>query len=199
MPEPRFLNELITFFEKLPGVGKKTATRYAYYMIENYSYEEISEICKKLLKSFEDVHKCSQCGMLTAGNICEICSDETRNKQQILIVKDIKDLLSIEKTNMYKGLYFILGETILEFNSNTQIQKLIQKLENLVVNNKIKEAIIGTPLTPNGDVCAAFLTKILCKYNIIITRIGYGLPAGADLEYADELTIKRALDYRIKI
>lgn len=198
MKELGFLNDLISVFEKLPGVGKKTATRYAYYIIEKYDIDDINKVCETLINSFNSIHKCPICGMFTTKDVCEICNDSLRNKKQILVVKDQKDVLSLEKTKQYNGTYHVLGGLISIMDNITPDQLNIDALENRVKNGEVDEIILALSLTPSGDITAAYLEKILTKYDVEIYRIGYGLPAGSELEYADELTIKRALDYRIK-
>ena len=198
MKELVFLNDLVSVFEKLPGVGKKTATRYAYYIIEKYDIDDINKVCETLINSFNSIHKCPICGMFTTKDVCEICNDSLRNKKQILVVKDQKDVLSLEKTKQYNGTYHVLGGLISIMDNITPDQLNIDALENRVKNNEVDEIILALSLTPSGDITAAYLEKILIKYDVEISRIGYGLPAGSELEYADELTIKRALDYRIK-
>lgn len=198
MKELVFLNDLVSVFEKLPGVGKKTATRYAYYIIEKYDIDDINKVCETLINSFNSIHKCPICGMFTTKDVCEICNDSLRNKKQILVIKDQKDVLSLEKTKQYNGTYHVLGGLISIMDNITPDQLNIDALENRVKNNEVDEIILALSLTPSGDITAAYLEKILTKYDVEISRIGYGLPAGSELEYADELTIKRALDYRIK-
>ena len=198
MKELNFLNDLIAVFEKLPGVGHKTATRYAYYVIEKYNEDDINHACSVLINTITNIHKCSSCGMLTNKNLCDICSDESRNHKKVLVVKDPKDLINIEKTGQYDGIYHVLGGLISAFDGITPDKLNIDKLEEKAKNNEIEEIIIATSLSPAGDITAMYIEKILEKnQNIVVSRIGYGLPAGSDLEYADELTIKRALEYRI--
>lgn len=198
MKQLNFLDELVSCFEKLPGVGHKTALRYAYYVVEKYNLDDIQKVCSVLIDTFSKIHKCEKCGMLTTEDICDICSDTTRDTKKILVVKDPKDLLSIEKTGEYKGLYHVLGGLISAFEGVSPDDLNIDKLEERVKNNGIEEVIIATSLTPSGDITALYIERILQEINNVkVSRIGYGLPAGSDLEYADELTIKRALDYRI--
>lgn len=198
MNELKFLDELTELFKKLPGVGAKTALRYAYYVVDKYNQEDIEKACDVLKNTIHKVHKCPICGMLTTLDTCEICTDPLRDSDKILVVKDPKDLLSIEKTNQYNGKYHVLGGLISAFEGITPDKLNIEALEKRVKENNIKEVIIAASLTPQGDITSLYIEKVLEKYNVIISRIGYGLPAGSDLEYADELTIKRALDYRIK-
>jgi len=198
MKQVKFLDELVSCFEKLPGVGQKTALRYAYYVVEKYNVEDIEKVCNILIDTFSKVHKCDVCGMITTEDICDICSDSTRDTKKILVVKDPKDLLSIEKAGGYNGKYHVLGGLISAFDGIKPDDLNIEKLENRIQNEKIEEVIIATSLTPAGDITALYIEKVLQQFSDLkISRIGYGLPAGSDLEYADELTIKRALDFRI--
>ncbi len=198
MKQLNFLDELVTCFEKLPGVGHKTALRYAYYIVEKYNLEDVKKVSEVLIDTFSKIHKCDICGMLTTENICDICSDNTRDDKKILVVKDPKDLLSIEKTGQYNGKYHVLGGLISMFDGVNPNDLNIEKLEKRVKKDGIEEVIIATSLTPSGDITALFIERLLQDIEgVKVSRIGYGLPAGSDLEYADELTIKRALDYRI--
>lgn len=199
MPEVKFLKDLISCFEKLPGVGKKTATRYAYYIVEKYSLKEVQTVCDILKNTFENVHKCRKCGMFSTETTCEFCDDPSRNREKILIVQSVKDIISIEKTGYYNGLYYVLDDIFSDLLRNKNERIDISQLEKNIIDYKINEVIIAVPLTPNGEVVTSLLSRVLAKYNIKITRIGFGLPAGSDLEYADELTIKRAFEYRIPI
>lgn len=198
MKQLNFLDELVTCFEKLPGVGHKTALRYAYYVVEKYNLEDVKKVSEVLIDTFSKIHKCDICGMLTTENICDICSDNTRDDKKILVVKDPKDLLSIEKTGQYNGKYHVLGGLISMFDGVNPDDLNIEKLEKRVKKDGIEEVIIATSLSPSGDITALFIERLLQDIEgVKLSRIGYGLPAGSDLEYADELTIKRALDYRI--
>ena len=194
MSETKFLDNLASCFEKLPGVGKKTAQRYAYYIIEKMSLDDVKELSNELVKTKENVKHCKICGMLTDLDICHICNNSYRNKEQIMVVRDTKDVLAVEKTAQYNGLYHVLGGLISPLDGITPDNLNIDSLEKRLDN--IKEVIIATSFTPNGETTASYLEKILKKDNLTISRIGYGLPAGGDIEYVDELTLKRAIDAR---
>ncbi len=199
MSEIKFLDELAKNFEKLPGVGKKTAQRYAYYVVEKMSEDDVEAFSKELMVTKNKVKKCSVCGMLTDKDICSICSSNYRAKNQIMVVRDTKDVLAIEKTNQYNGLYHVLGGLISLLDGISPDELNINSLEERIkTNDSIEEVIIATSFTPNGETTALYLEKILAKDGLIISRIGYGLPAGGDIEYVDELTLKRAIDARRK-
>lgn len=194
MNELTFLESLTSYFEKLPGVGKKTATRYAYYVVEKMNQEEVIEFAQKLIETKKTVKHCLNCGILTNKDTCDICSNTFRDKTQIMVVKDTKDAIAIEKTNQYNGLYHILGGLIAPLEGIGPDEINISSLEGRLKD--IKEIIIATPFTPQGEMTSLYIEKIFKDKCVLISRIGYGLPAGGDIEYVDELTLKRALDSR---
>lgn len=194
--EIKFLDSLAKSFEKLPGVGKKTAQRYAYYVVEKLSLEDTEQFAKNLVETKKKIKYCNTCGMLSDKEICEICSSSYRDKKQIMIVKDTKDVFAIEKTSQYNGLYHVLNGLISPLDGISPDDLNIESLENRL--DEIDEIIIATPFTPSGETTALYLERILNKDGLVISRIGYGLPAGGDIEYVDELTLKRAIDSRKK-
>ena len=194
--EIKFLDNLAKSFEKLPGVGKKTAQRYAYYVVEKLSLEETEQFAKRLVETKNKIKYCNTCGMITDKDTCEICSSSYREKKQIMVVKDTKDVFAIEKTSQYNGLYHVLNGLISPLDGVSPDDLNIQTLETRL--DEIDEIIIATPFTPSGETTALYLERILNKDNLVISRIGYGLPAGGDIEYVDELTLKRAIDSRKK-
>lgn len=199
MNQLEILNSLSEKFEKLPGVGKKTATRYAYCVIEKMSLEEVESFATALIETKKKVKYCKTCGLITSDENCEICKDDKRDHSKILVVKDSKDVFAIERTNQYQGTYHVLGGLINPLEGIGPDKLNITSLENRCKDEKVKEVIIATTFTPSGETTALFLEKILKRENLIISLIGYGLPAGGDIEYIDELTLKRALEWRNKI
>lgn len=195
MSELKFLNTLEDLLSKLPGVGKKTAERYAYYIVEKMSEDDIEKLSQELIKTKQSIKYCSVCSMLTNEDVCDICSSKYRDKSTIMVVRDTKDVLAIEKTHQYNGLYHVLGGLISPLDGVSPDDLTIDKLEDRLTQ-EVKELIIATSFTPNGETTALYLEKILQKEGLIISRIGYGLPAGGDIEYVDELTLKRAIDAR---
>ena len=155
MSETKFLDNLASCFEKLPGVGKKTAQRYAYYIIEKMSLDDVKELSNELVKTKENVKHCKICGMLTDLDICHICNNSYRNKEQIMVVRDTKDVLAVEKTAQYNGLYHVLGGLISPLDGITPDNLNIDSLEKRLDN--IKEVIIATSFTPNGETTALYL------------------------------------------
>lgn len=195
MDDFKFLENLSACFEKLPSVGKKTASRYAFHVIENMSNDEVERFARVLRETKKQVKKCKICGMYTLEDTCEICSNLYRSHEQIMVVKDAKDALAIEKTGQYNGMYHVLGGLISPLDGIGPNQLNIEQLEQRITS-ETKEIIIATSFTMNGETTALYLEKILAREGLTISRIGYGLPAGGDLEYVDALTLKYALEGR---
>ncbi len=195
MPDFKFLENLSACFEKLPSVGKKTASRYAFSVIEKMSEADVERFARVLIETKKQVKKCKICGMFTLNDTCEICENTYRNHEQIMVVENTKDVIAIEKTGQYNGMYHILGGLISPLDGIGPEQLNISSLEARI-NDNTKEIIISTSFTINGETTALYLEKILEKEGLIISRIGYGLPAGGDIEYVDSLTLKYALEGR---
>lgn len=197
MADFKFIDDLAYYFEKLPGVGKKTANRYAYALIEKMSLEESEEFAKQIVKTKRYIKKCSICGMYTLEEKCTFCKDELRDHSTIMVVKDPKDILTVEYTKQYHGLYHALGGLINPLAGDS-IKEL--NIDNLFsrIDDSVKEVIIATPFSQEGETTAIFLENILVGFPITVSRISFGLPAGGDIEYVDEMTLKRSIDTRIK-
>lgn len=197
MDEFKFLENLSSYFEKLPSVGKKTASRYAFSVIEQMTDEEVERFAKVLVDTKSKVKKCLVCGMYTLADTCEICDSKYRNHDQIMVVKDARDVLAIEKTNQYNGMYHVLGGLISPLDGIGPDNLNIDMLEKRI-DSETKEIILATSFTMAGETTALYLEKILAREGLTISRIGYGIPAGGDLEYIDSLTLKYAIDGRQK-
>lgn len=195
----KFLDPLIECFEKLPGVGQKTATRYAFQIVEKLTDEDVEDFARVLLEIKSSIKHCSICNILTTEDVCETCQNDLREKDKILVVKDTKDVISLEKTKQYNGQYHVLGGLISPMDGVGPDDLCIKELEERCKNLDIKEVILATSLTPQGETTALYLEKILKREGLEISRIGYGIPAGGDIEYADELTLRKALSSRIKL
>lgn len=198
MSEIKYLESLSKYLEKLPGVGKKTAQRYAYFICEKMSEEDVKNFSDELISTKKKIKHCSICGLLNDQDICEICSSKLRERSQIMVVKDTKDVFAIENTKQYNGLYHVLNGLISPLEGVGPDDLNITSLEKRIKeNNDIEEIILATSFTPSGETTALYLERILGNENLIVSRIGYGLPAGGDIEYVDELTLKRAIDSRV--
>ena len=195
MADLKFLDELAASFESLPGVGKKTAKRYAYYVIEKMAEEDVIKFSHTLTETKQKVCNCPVCGMLTLQTPCEICSSKFRDRTKIMVLKDTKDIIAIENMQDYTGLYHCLNGLISPMDGIGPDDLTIDLLEKRL-ENEVEEVILATSFTPSGETTAIFLEKILGRENLVISRLGYGLPAGGDIEYVDELTLKRALQNR---
>ncbi|MBQ4570690.1 MAG: recombination protein RecR [Bacilli bacterium] len=195
MSNLKFLDLLAASFENLPGVGKKTARRYAYYIVEKMNAEQVEEFAKVLIETKNNVNNCPVCGMLSLQIPCEICSSKLRDKSKIMVLKDTKDIIAIENMGEYNGMYHSLNGLISPMDGIGPDNLTIDLLEKRL-DDSVSELIIATSFTPAGETTALYLEKIFEKKNIIISRLGYGLPAGGDIEFIDELTLKRALSNR---
>ena len=194
---PESIEKLIECFKILPSVGNKTAERYALAMLEAPK-EKIEQLIEVLQLVSNEIKRCPICGNLTDKQLCSICCDENRDNTTICIVQQPKDVIAMEKVKSYKGLYHVLYGAISPLKGILPEDLNIESLFSRI-NENIKEVIIATNPTMEGDTTALYLIKALKKYpNITITKLANGLPIGANLDYADEMTLTRALDGRIK-
>lgn len=194
---PESIEKLIECFKILPSVGNKTAERYALAMLEAPK-EKIEQLIDALQLVSNEIKRCPICGNLTDKQLCSICCDENRDNTTICIVQQPKDVIAMEKVKSYKGLYHVLYGAISPLKGILPEDLNIESLFSRI-NENIKEVIIATNPTMEGDTTALYLIKALKKYpNITITKLANGLPIGANLDYADEMTLTRALDGRIK-
>ena len=193
---PKNFDNLISILEKLPGVGNKTAQRYAFSLLDKND-DEINEIVTNIL-AVKNIKKCKICGFLSDEDECLICKDNSRDKSTIMVVAYPQDVVAIEKTESYKGMYHVLNGLI---SSTKGIYPEDIDINNLLsrINETIKEVIIATSPTLDGEMTALYLDKILKEKNILVTRLAHGLPMGSSLDYADNLTLIKALDNRRKI
>jgi len=195
---PKSIQKLIDLFTKFPTVGPRTAARFVFYLIGR-TKEEIDELIEAIQTLKRNVKICSSCfnTFEGEGSLCKICKDATRDKSLLCIAEKETDLLAIEKTRKYKGLYFILGGTVSSLRKK-DIKKLrIKELkEKIKKSPEIKEIIIATNPTTEGEATALYLERTLKLLGKKITRLGRGLPIGGELEYADEETLREALEGR---
>lgn len=193
---PKSFESLINIFEKLPGVGAKTAQRYAFSLLEKND-DEVNEIVQNLL-SIKSIKKCNTCGFITDEDECVFCKDKSRDQTKIMVVASSVDVVAIEKTESYKGLYHVLNGLISSskgiYPEDINIDGLLKR-----INNITREIIIATSPTMDGEMTALYLDKVIKDKNVLVTRLAHGLPMGSNLDYADELTLIKALDNRTKI
>lgn len=192
------LTELIKQFEKLPGIGKKTAQRLAFHILAQPK-SRAEQFAKALIDAREKIHFCSVCQSLTDTGICTICSDTNRDRSLICVVEDPKDVLAFEKTREYKGLYHVLHGAFSPLDGIGPEQLKIKELMARLSDSTVKEVIMATNLTVEGEATASYISRLVKPMGVKVTRLAYGIPVGGDLEYADEKTLTRALEGRNEI
>lgn len=189
------VTKLINQFEKLPGIGHKTAVRLAFHVLEAPK-EDAEEMASALMAAKEKVKFCSKCFNLTENDPCDICSNPKRDESIICVVENVKDVIAMEKTHEYKGYYHVLHGSISPMNNITagdiKIKELLQRLSD----DKIKEVILATNPTVEGEATAMYISRLIKPLGISVTRIAHGIPVGGDLEYTDEITLIKALEGR---
>lgn len=189
------LQKLSEQFGRLQGVGRKSAMRMAFSVLELDS-EAVEEFAKTLIEAKEKIHECSVCGNLTDKESCSVCSDLSRDRSIICVVEDVKAVMSIEKVREFKGLYHVLHGAISPVNGITPDKIRFRELIERVGDGEVNEVIIATNPTPDGEVTAMYISKYLKPLGIKVTRLAYGVPVGSDIEYADEITLGRAIEGR---
>ncbi|MGO2198519.1 MAG: recombination mediator RecR, partial [Pseudolactococcus laudensis] len=192
-PEP--IAKLIESYAKLPGIGQKTATRLAFYTI-GMSDDDVNQFAANLLSAKRDLHFCSICGNLTDADPCNICSDESRDRTTIFVVEESKDVLAMEKIREYNGLYHVLHGTISPMNGVSPDDINVKTLITRLMDSQVAEVIIATNATSDGEATAMYLARIIKPAGIKVTRLARGLAVGSDIEYADEVTLSKAVENR---
>ena len=190
------IQRLIEEFRKIPGVGAKTAARYAFAVL-NLSESEASRFADAIIGVKRDVHKCPIChGLSSSEDGCDICTSPDRDSSVICVVEDAKDVMTMEKVRGYRGTYHVLGGALSPLDNITHEDLTIKDLATRVEEGGVNEVIIATNPTPKGDTTAAYIARLLEKYPVEVSRLAYGIPVGADIEYADEITLLRAMEGR---
>lgn len=192
------VEKLIEQFERLPGIGYKTAQRLAFFVL-NLPKEQAEEFAQAILDAKNTVSTCKVCQNLTDGEICSICSDTTRDHGTICVVTDPKDVIALERTREYKGVYHVLHGVISPLGGVGPDQLRIKELLQRVADEEIQEIIMATNPDTEGEATAMYLSRLLKPFGVRITRLAYGVPVGGHLEYADEVTLTRALEGRREI
>lgn len=189
------LQKLSEQFARLPGIGRKSAMRLAFSILE-LSDEEAQNFARTIIEAKEKVHLCPICQSLTDKEVCSVCNDLSRDKSTIMVLEDTKAVLSMEKVREYRGLYHVLHGVISPMNGVTPDKLKIKELLSRIADEQVKEIIIATNPTVEGEATAMYLSRLLKPFEIKITRLAYGIPVGSDLEYADEVTLYRAIEGR---
>ena len=195
MEYTRPLAQLIDQFQKFPGIGPKSAQRMAFYLLK-WNENEVEKFAETMIEAKQTIKYCETCFNLSSQSPCEICSSLKRDKSTICVVAEPKDLIAIEKTNEYKGVYHVLQGLIspLDGVGPEDIKELLVR----VSDDSVKEVILAINPTVEGETTSLYLNKILKPFEIKVTRIAFGLPMGGDLEYVDDLTILKALEGRVE-
>ncbi len=189
------LQKLIEEFRKMPSVGLKSAERFAYYVL-GLDDQEIKSLAGAITDAHEKIHTCSICCNLTEGEKCDICGNPKRDVSTICVVENPRDIAAFERTHEYRGVYHVLHGVMSPINgigpNDIRVKELISRLADDAVN----EVIMATNPTAEGEATAVYISKLIKPMGIKVTRLAYGMPVGSDLEYADEVTLSRALDGR---
>ncbi|MBR5242164.1 MAG: recombination protein RecR [Clostridia bacterium] len=190
------ISRLVEEFKRLPGVGGKTAARYAFATL-NFTEEEAERFADAILGAKRDVHKCPVCyGLSPIEGCCDICASEVRDHSIICVVENAKDIMVMEKVRGYKGVYHVLGGVLSPIDNVTAADINVSPLIEKAKSGSVKEIIIATNPTPRGDTTAAYIARLLEDTEVEVSRLAYGIPVGADIEYADEVTLYRAMEGR---
>lgn len=192
-PEP--IAKLIEGFSKLPGIGPKTAQRLTFHVL-NMNEQDVLEIAKALVHVKKDLHYCSICQNITDIDPCQTCSDTKRDKSIICVVQEPKDVIAMERTKEFNGMYHVLNGVISPMEGIGPEELKIKELLLRLQDEQVKELILATNPNIEGEATAMYLSKLVKPFGIKVTRIAHGLPVGGDLEYADEVTLTRALEGR---
>ncbi|MCF7923909.1 MAG: recombination mediator RecR [Candidatus Izimaplasma sp.] len=196
---PKSIETLVNEFMKYPGVGRKTAERFVFYTINKMDKESTKNVAEALVNMKDNINHCKVCNNLTDDEICFVCSDPKRDESTILIVESPKDVFSIEETADYKGLYHVLNGVLSPADGVGPEEINIKSLWDRVTNKKVSEIIIATSSTQEGETTALYIKRVLKDLDITVSRIGYGVPVGLNLEYADNLTLSKAIENRKKL
>ncbi|MDR0398543.1 MAG: recombination mediator RecR [Endomicrobium sp.] len=192
MNRPQSIERMIEIIKRMPGVGPKMAERLSYHILK-MSENEVSRLVDSILKARQTMKSCSICYNLSEHDPCPVCSDSARDRNTVCVVETPQDLIAVSKVKDYKGLYFVLGGALSPLDAvgpdDIRIDNLIKRLKS----DNISEVIIATDTDSKGEMTAVYLAELIKKLGIKVTRLGYGLPVGGDIEYADEVTISRAI------
>jgi len=192
---PDEFQELIEDFKNFPGIGEKSAERFV-YAIDNLEFEKIEKFSKDLLDFKNNIKRCSVCGHITNRDVCPICDSDSRDKSLICVVEDSKSVFMFEKTGKYSGTYHVLNGLISPIDEVNPDDINIHSLINNRINDSVSEVIIALNPSVEGEMTSLYIQKLLEKKNVKLSRLSYGIPVGADIEYLDPLTIIRAIDDR---
>ena len=192
------LQRLVEQFERLPGIGSKTAQRLAYFVL-NMPEDRARDFSEAIIEAHKKIRRCEICCNFSDRELCPICRSETRDKTTICVVETPRDAIAIEGTGEYKGAYHVLHGVISPLNGIGPDQLCIKQLLSRLNNGEVQEVIMATNPTVEGEATAMYISRLLKPLGVRITRLAYGIPVGGDLEYADDVTLARALEGRSEL
>ncbi len=195
---PVALQELTDQFARLPGIGGKTAQRLAFYVL-GLPQDEAQSFADAIMEAKHTVHTCPVCQNLTDRELCPICDDDTRDQGVICVVAEAKDVIAMERSREFSGVYHVLHGVISPLNHVTQDDIRIRELLQRVASGNVREVIMATNPDTEGEATAMYISRLLRPMEVKVTRLAYGVPVGSQLEYADEVTLSRALEGRQEI
>ena len=192
------IEKLIESFEKLPSIGHKTAARLAFHIL-NQPNEQTKEFIEAIINAKKNLKYCSKCYNISDTDPCNICSNTKRDEKMICVVEDVRDIIAMERTHEYKGVYHVLHGSISPMNGIGPEEIKIKELLNRLHENKINEVILATNPRVEGEATAMYIAKLIKPFGVKVTRIAHGIPVGGDLEYTDEVTLIKAMEGRHEI
>ena len=192
------LRELIEEFNKLPGIGNKTAQRLAFYVM-NLPEEKSAKLANAIINAKKNIRYCSVCQNLSESEVCNICSNTARDHSIICVMESPRDIMQMERTNEYKGVYHVLHGAISPMDNITPDDIKIKELVARVAEGGIKEVIMATNPNLEGEATSMYISTLLKPFGVKVTKIAHGVPVGGELEFADEVTLGKALNWRVEI
>lgn len=192
------LTRLVEQFERLPGIGRKSAQRLAFYVL-GLPKEQAEGFANSILDAHRLIKKCSVCQNLTDSEVCQVCTDQKRDRTIICVVEDARDVVAFERTKEYHGLYHVLHGLISPMEGLGPERLYIKELLSRLGSGEVKEVVMATNPTVEGEATAMYIARLLKPLGVKVSRLAYGIPVGGDLEYADEVTLYRALEGRNEI
>ncbi len=192
------LEKLIEQFQKMPSIGRKTAQRMAFHVLD-LTDDEAKEFAEAIINAHTKIHRCALCHNLTENELCPICESINRDKGTVCVVEEPKDVLAMERTRDFSGVYHVLHGVISPMNGIGPEQLTIKSLVERAASGEVTELIMATNPTIEGDTTAMYISKLVKPFGVKVTRLAYGIPVGADIEYADDVTLMRALAGRSEL
>ena len=192
------LEKLIEQFQKIPSIGRKTAQRMAFHVLD-LTDEQAKEFADAIIDAHTKIHHCELCHNLTENDLCPICASNNRDHSTVCVVEEPRDVLAFEKTREFQGVYHVLHGVISPMNGIGPEQLTIKSLVERATSGEITEIIMATNPTIEGDTTAMYISKLIKPFGVKVTRLAYGIPVGADIEYADDVTLMRALSGRSEL